>query len=174
MKKIAIIRARSGSKGLKDKNIIDLCGKPLISYTIEAATLSGEFSHVIVSTDSEYYASISRQYGAEVIMRGYELSNDKATTYMVLEDILKNRLTENIDYFVLLQPTSPLRNATHIKEAIKKFEQRFEEFDFLRSEIDPFERKLQAVRDYINSDRGTMGQELAFSQDEYAMDEDWL
>lgn len=50
----------------------------------------------------------------------------------------------------------------------------FEEFDFLKSEIDPFERKLQAVRDYINSDRGTMGQELAFSQDEYAMDEDWL
>ena len=133
MKKIAIIPARSGSKGLKDKNIIDLCGKPLISYTIEAAILSGEFSHVIVSTDSEYYASISRQYGAEVIMRGYELSNDKATTYMVLEDILKNRLTENIDYFVLLQPTSPLRNATYIKEAIKKFEQRFEEFDFLVS-----------------------------------------
>ena len=133
MKKIAIIPARSGSKGLKDKNIIDLCGKPLISYTIEAAILSGEFSHVIVSTDSEYYASISRQYAAEVIMRGYELSNDKATTYMVLEDILKNRLTENIDYFVLLQPTSPLRNATHIKEAIKKFEQRFEEFDFLVS-----------------------------------------
>lgn len=133
MKKIAIIPARSGSKGLKDKNIIDLCGKPLISYTIEAAILSGEFSHVIVSTDSEYYASISRQYGAEVIMRGYELSNDNATTYMVLEDILKNRLTENIDYFVLLQPTSPLRNDRHITEAIKKFEQRFNEFDFLVS-----------------------------------------
>lgn len=133
MKKIAIIPARSGSKGLKDKNIIDLCGKPLIAYTIEAAIQSGVFSRVIVSTDSEHYAEISRNYGAEVIMRGDALSNDTATTYMVLEDILKNRLPERIDYFVLLQPTSPLRNATHITEAVAKFENRFNDFDFLVS-----------------------------------------
>lgn len=133
MKKIAIIPARSGSKGLKDKNIIDLCGKPLIAYTIEAAIQSGVFSRVIVSTDSEHYAEISRNYGAEVMMRGVALSNDTATTYMVLEDILKNRLSERIDYFVLLQPTSPLRNATHIKEAVTKFENRFDDFDFLVS-----------------------------------------
>ena len=133
MKKIAIIPARSGSKGLKDKNIIDLCGKPLIAYTIEAAIQSGVFNHVIVSTDSEHYAEISRNYGAEVMMRGETLSNDKATTYMVLEDILKNRLSERIDYFVLLQPTSPLRNASHIKEAVTKFENRFDDFDFLVS-----------------------------------------
>ena len=133
MKKIDIIPARSGSKGLKDKNIIDLCGKPLIAYTIEAAIQSGVFNHVIVSTDSEHYAEISRNYGAEVMMRGETLSNDKATTYMVLEDILKNRLSERIDYFVLLQPTSPLRNASHIKEAVTKFENRFDDFDFLVS-----------------------------------------
>ena len=133
MKKIAIIPARSGSKGLKDKNIIDLCGKPLIAYTIELAIQSGVFNHVIVSTDSEHYAEISRNYGAEVMMRGETLSNDKATTYMVLEDILKNRLSERIDYFVLLQPTSPLRNASHIKEAVTKFENRFDDFDFLVS-----------------------------------------
>ena len=76
MKKIAIIPARSGSKGLKDKNIIDLCGKPLIAYTIEAAIQSGVFNHVIVSTDSEHYAEISRNYGAEVMMRGETLSKD--------------------------------------------------------------------------------------------------
>lgn len=133
MKKIAIIPARSGSKGLKDKNIIDLCGKPLIAYTIDAAIQSGEFDRVIVSTDSEHYADISRQYGAEIMMRGEALSNDQATTYMVLEDILKNRLSEPIDYFVLLQPTSPLRNATHVKEAVAKFENRFNDFDFLVS-----------------------------------------
>lgn len=133
MKKIAIIPARSGSKGLKDKNIIDLCGKPLIAYTIEAAIQSGEFDRVIVSTDSEHYAAISRQYGSEVMMRGEALSDDKATTYMVLEDILKNRLSETVDYFVLLQPTSPLRNATHIKESTAKFESRFNDFDFLVS-----------------------------------------
>lgn len=133
MKKIAIIPARSGSKGLKDKNIIDLCGKPLIAYTIEAALQTSLFEHVIVSTDSEYYAEISRQYGAEIMMRGEKLSNDKATTYMVLEDIIQNKLHEPIDYFVLLQPTSPLRNATHIKEAVEKFECRFNDFDFLVS-----------------------------------------
>lgn len=133
MKKIAIIPARSGSKGLKDKNIIDLCGKPLIAYSIEAALQTCAFDRVIVSTDSEHYADIAREYGAEVMMRGEKLSDDKATTFMVLEDILKNRLTESIDYFVLLQPTSPLRNFKHIKEAITKFESKYNDFDFLVS-----------------------------------------
>lgn len=133
MKRIAIIPARSGSKGLKDKNIIDLCGKPLIAYSIEAALETRLFDHVIVSTDSEHYAEIAQHYGAEVMMRGEALSNDKATTFMVLEDILKNRLQESIDYFVLLQPTSPLRTSKHITEAIEKFESKIEHFDFLVS-----------------------------------------
>ena len=133
MKRIAIIPARSGSKGLKDKNIIDLCGKPLIAYSIEAALETSLFDHVIVSTDSEHYAEIAQYYGAEVMMRGEALSNDKATTFMVLEDILKNRLQESIDYFVLLQPTSPLRTSKHITEAIEKFESKIEHFDFLVS-----------------------------------------
>lgn len=133
MKRIAIIPARSGSKGLRDKNIIDLCGKPLIAYTIEAAIQTKSFESVIVSTDSQYYAEISHQYGADVMMRGETLSNDKATTYMVLEDILKNRLLNPIDYFVLLQPTSPLRTSTHIKEAMEMFESRYADFDFLVS-----------------------------------------
>lgn len=133
MKRIAIIPARSGSKGLKDKNIIDFCGKPLIAYSIEAALETGLFDHVIVSTDSEHYAEIAQHYGAEVMMRGEALSNDKATTFMVLEDILKNRLQESIDYFVLLQPTSPLRTSKHITEAIEKFESKIEHFDFLVS-----------------------------------------
>lgn len=133
MKRIAIIPARSGSKGLKDKNIIDLCGKPLIAYSIEAALETGLFDHVIVSTDSEHYAEMAQHFGAEVMMRGEALSNDKATTFMVLEDILKNRLQESIDYFVLLQPTSPLRTSKHITEAIEKFESKIEHFDFLVS-----------------------------------------
>lgn len=133
MRRIAIIPARSGSKGLKDKNIIDLCGKPLIAYSIEAALETGLFDHVIVSTDSEHYANIAQHYGAEVMMREEALSNDKATTFMVLEDILKNRLQESIDYFVLLQPTSPLRTSKHITEAIEKFESKIEHFDFLVS-----------------------------------------
>lgn len=133
MRKIAIIPARSGSKGLKNKNIINLCGKPLIAYSIEAAIQTGLFDRVIVSTDSEMYANISREYGAEVLMRGEGLSNDRATTYMVVEDILNNRIHESIDYFVLLQPTSPLRKSFHIVEAIEKFESHYEDFDFMVS-----------------------------------------
>lgn len=133
MKRIAIIPARSGSKGLKDKNIIELCGKPLISYSIEAALNTNLFNKVIVSTDSELYAEISRQCGADILMRGENLSDDKATTYMVLEDIIKHRVIETYDYFVLLQPTSPLRNAKHITEAIEKFDLKYNQFDFLVS-----------------------------------------
>ena len=120
LKKIAIIPARSGSKGLKNKNILMLLGKPLIAYTIEAALESGCFERIIVSTDSLEYKSISEQYGAEVIMRTDELASDSATSFMVIKDILQQ--IYDIDYFVLLQPTSPFRNHTHINEAILLFE----------------------------------------------------
>jgi N-acylneuraminate cytidylyltransferase len=132
MNRLAIIPARSGSKGLKDKNIIDLCGKPLMAYSIEAALNSGLFDRVIVSTDSEHYADVARQWGAEVMMRGEKLSDDKATTYMVIEDMLQ-RLNAPCGYFVLLQPTSPLRTDRHILEASHLFESRMNDFDFLVS-----------------------------------------
>ena len=132
MNKIAIIPARSGSKGLKDKNIIDVCGKPLLAYSIEAALTSGVFDKVILSTDSEKYAEIGKSFGAEIMMRGERLSDDKATTFMVIEDIL-SRLKSHCDYFVLLQPTSPLRTETHIKEAVEQFENHYLNFDFLVS-----------------------------------------
>ena len=61
MKNLAIIPARSGSKGLKDKNIKELCGKPLLAYTVEAALESGQFDEVMVSTDSENYAKIAER-----------------------------------------------------------------------------------------------------------------
>lgn len=132
MNKIAIIPARSGSKGLKDKNIIDLCGKPLISYSIEAALKSGLFERVIVSTDSEIYGEISEKYGAEVLYRDETLSNDKATTFMVIEDIFR-KINQKIDYFVLLQPTSPMRTEKHVIEACEKFENNIQKYDFLVS-----------------------------------------
>lgn len=132
MNKIAIIPARSGSKGLKDKNIIDLCGKPMMNYSIEAAILAECFDRVIVSTDSEKYGEIAKSVGAEVAYRGEDVSNDTATTYMVIEDLFQ-RIGSEFDYFVLLQPTSPLRNSKHIKEAVDLFESRFSDFDFLVS-----------------------------------------
>lgn len=132
MNKIAIIPARSGSKGLSNKNIIDVFGKPMISYTIEAAKSFGDFSDVIVSTDSEEYANISKKYGARVLIRGEELSNDTATSYEVIKDVL-SRIESKIDYFVLLQPTSPLRTKKHIVEAILSFENHYNDYDFLVS-----------------------------------------
>lgn len=132
MNKIAIIPARSGSKGLKDKNIIDICGKPLLAYSIEAALHSGVFEKVILSTDSNKYAQIGKSFGSDIMMRGEKLSDDKATTFMVIEDIL-SRLETPCDYFVLLQPTSPLRTEKHVKEAVEQFENNYSDFDFLVS-----------------------------------------
>ena len=122
MKKIAIIPARSGSKGLVNKNILMLLDKPILAYTIEAAIQSEKFIKVIVSTDSLEYKEIAEKYGAEVVMRGEELSNDSATSYMVIKDVLEKDLGVEYDYFVLLQPTSPFRNYQHINESIEKFE----------------------------------------------------
>lgn len=133
LKKIAIIPARSGSKGLPNKNILMLLDKPLIAYTIEAATKSNEFQRVIVSTDSLEYKEISEKYGAEVILRDDYLSNDKATSFMVVEDVLKKIKIENLDYFMLLQPTSPFRDEKHIIDSIKEFEKEYSSLDFLVS-----------------------------------------
>lgn len=133
LKKIAIIPARSGSKGLPNKNILMLLDKPLIAYTIEAAIKSNEFQRVIVSTDSLEYKEISEKYGAEVILRDDYLSNDKATSFMVIEDILKKITIENLDYFMLLQPTSPFRDEKHIIDSIKEFEKEYSSLDFLVS-----------------------------------------
>ncbi len=132
MKRIAIIPARSGSKGLKNKNILPICDKPMLAYSIEAATQSGLFERVILSTDSEEYGQIATAYGAEVILRGERVSNDSASTFMVLEDLF-NRIDLDFDYFMLLQPTSPMRNAQHVKEACALFDARIGEFDFMAS-----------------------------------------
>ena len=128
MKKIAIIPARAGSKGLPNKNILMLGDKPLMAHTIEAAINSGEFHRIIVSTDSLEYKAIAERYGAEVMIRGAEISGDNASSFVVIEDVLK-RLNEEIDYFVLLQVTSPFRTAEHIKESNKLFEKNYDKFD---------------------------------------------
>ncbi|WP_194190929.1 cytidylyltransferase domain-containing protein [Clostridium chrysemydis] len=116
---LGIIPARSGSKGLKDKNIKPLLGEPLIKYTIDAAINSNMIDNIIVSTDSIKYANISKELGANVpFLREDYLSSDEAKTSDVIVDILE-KVSENYDYFILLQPTSPLRNKKHIIEAIK-------------------------------------------------------
>lgn len=131
MKKIAIITARSGSKGLPNKNVLLVNGKPLMAYSIEAALESQLFDQVIVSTDSQEYIDLLNHYPIEFIKRAEHLASDTASSFVVLEDVLTRY--SNYDYFVLLQPTSPLRTAQHIQEACSKFEEQSEQFDFLVS-----------------------------------------
>ena len=120
MKNIAIIPARSGSKGLPDKNIKELNRRPLIAYSIEAALNSGCFDTVMVSTDSEKYAEISRYYGAEVpFLRSEQTSSDSASSWDTVLEVLDRyeSLGKTFDTFCLLQPTSPMRTADDIKSA---------------------------------------------------------
>lgn len=120
MKNIAIIPARSGSKGLKDKNIKILNGKPLIAYTIEAAQKSNLFDEIFVSTDSKIYAGIADEWGASVpFLRNKELSSDTASSWDVVKDTLLSykKIGKDFDTVALLQPTSPLRKFNDIVKA---------------------------------------------------------
>ena len=129
MNNIAIIPARSGSKGVKDKNIRNLCGKPLLAYSIEAAIESGKFDEVMVSTDSERYAEIARSYGAHVpFLRSAVTASDTASSWDMVDEVLVNynNLGWSFNTFCLLQPTSPLRTAENIKEAYKIYEEKAE------------------------------------------------
>lgn len=120
MRNIAIIPARSGSKGVKDKNIRDLAGKPLMAYTIEAAVQSRQFDEVMVSTDSERYAEIAKKYGANVpFLRSRQTATDTASSWDMVEEVLSKyeEMGKSFDTFCLLQPTSPLRNADDIQAA---------------------------------------------------------
>ena len=119
---IAIIPARGGSKRLPGKNLMPIAGKPLIVWTIEAALESGIFDRVLVTTDSEEIAEISIRAGAEVpFLRPSDLAVDSTTTIDVLThiiDTLKLSGEMSFSHLTLLQPTSPLRDAGNIKNAI--------------------------------------------------------
>ncbi|MTC22284.1 MULTISPECIES: acylneuraminate cytidylyltransferase family protein [unclassified Providencia] len=117
---IAIIPARAGSKRLPKKNIKLLNGKPLITWTIEAAIKSNIFDRIIVSTDSIEIKEISEASGAEVpFIRSPELSTDIATTNDVITNVIEHleSIGHSIKTITLLQPTSPLRTAKNIQDA---------------------------------------------------------
>ncbi len=124
MNNIAIIPARCGSKGIKDKNIKLINGKPLIAYTIEAAIKSCMFNEVMVSTDSEIYAEIAKSYNAKVpFMRSSNSSTDTSSSWDVVKEVLiqYSNLGNKFDTFALLQPTSPLRNNIDIVNSYSVF-----------------------------------------------------
>lgn len=122
---IAFIPARGGSKGVPGKNIKDLCGKPLIAYTIEAALKAEGIDRVIVTTDDEDIARVAKEYGVQVpFMRPDYLASDTSSAidvYLHATEWVMEETGEKIDKFMVLLPTVPLRNETHIDEAIAQF-----------------------------------------------------
>jgi len=125
---IAIVPARGGSKGLPGKNIKDLCGKPMIAYTIEEALKSKYIDEVILSTDCTEIEKIAIKYGAKsLFLRPSYLASDTAQAidnYIYTIDKLNNDYKYNIKDFIVLQPTSPLRKVNDIDNAIELFREK--------------------------------------------------
>ena len=119
---LAIIPARGGSKRLPRKNILDLSGRPMISWSIDAGLKSKYIDKVVVSSDDDEILDVAKKFKAETVKRPGELASDIATSNDVVKHALEN--IEEHDYIVLLQPTSPLRNYKHIDEAIKLLEKK--------------------------------------------------
>lgn len=122
MKVIAIIPARSGSKGIPNKNVKIVGGKPLICWSIEAAINSKFIDKIVVSSDGDDILETSSQYEEVILLkRPDELAQDHTpTSPVVLHAINTLGIDENsFDYLVLLQPTSPLRTATDIDLAFE-------------------------------------------------------
>ncbi len=124
MKRItAIITARGGSKGILRKNVRLVCGKPLIAYSIEASLNCSIIDDCYVTTDDDEIKEVSRQWGAQVIDRPAELATDTALSSDAVAHALHFLEKQNKfpEYFVLLQPTSPLRTAKHLEECLRGF-----------------------------------------------------
>ncbi len=118
---LAIIPARGGSRRLPRKNLLNLNGKPLIAWSIEAGLNSKYIDKVIVSSDDSEILKVSKRYNAKTIIRPTELASDTATTFDAVEHTIKN-IENRYDYIVLLQATSPFRDERHIDEAIELLE----------------------------------------------------
>jgi CMP-N,N'-diacetyllegionaminic acid synthase len=118
MKVIGLIPARKGSKGIPDKNLIEFCGKPLLSWTVDAALESGVFDQVIVSTDYQQSALPSMNGITVFDKRPPKLCSDKASLDLTLLHCLKY----DFDVLFLLQPTSPLRDGEEIKRSWEAYQ----------------------------------------------------
>ena len=122
MSNIAIIPARGGSKRIPRKNIKDFLGKPIIAYSIEAAIKSSLFDEVMVSTDDEEIADVSRKYGAKVpFFRSKEMSDDYATTDQVLLEVINQYHIKGMDfdYMASIYPTAPFIEPDDLKRAFE-------------------------------------------------------
>tara|TARA_B100000902_G_scaffold398749_1_gene466694 strand:+ start:133 stop:828 length:696 start_codon:yes stop_codon:yes gene_type:complete len=134
---LAFIPARGGSKGIPNKNIKLFNGKPLIEWTIESALKSKLIHKVIVSSDSKKILSLSKNFGADVILRPKNISGDRSTTESAIKHCIKN-LEDSFDVIVLLSPTSPIRKKEDIDNAIKQFKLKKLDSCFSASRLNDF------------------------------------
>jgi len=121
---LGVIPARGGSKSVPRKNLVDLLGKPLIAYTIEAAKDSRRLSHFVVSSEDAHILEVARQLGAPApFVRPQELATDQAPSLPVVQHAIREMeriLGLTFDFVVLLQPTTPMRRGEDIDAALDK------------------------------------------------------
>ncbi|RXJ92879.1 flagellar modification protein B [Malaciobacter molluscorum] len=124
---LCTICARGGSKGVKNKNIKKLNGKPLIAYSIEQAKASKLFEHIVISTDSNDIENIAKKHGAEVFFkRSSEMASDTAGKLDVIKDAFKRSeeyYNKTFDYLIDLDVTAPLRSVEDIINSFKQFKE---------------------------------------------------
>ena len=120
---LAVVPARGGSKGVHLKNLHPLCGKPLLAYTADVIHQLAYFDRAVVSTDHQQIAQVAREHNLSVVYRPEELSGDRIGDWDVLDHALREAEREDgvlYDVVVMLQPTSPLRKAEHVRATIEK------------------------------------------------------
>ena len=156
MKILCLIPARSGSKGIKNKNILIYKGLPMLAWSIKQAqeSIYNENMRIILSTDSDIYRKIGIEYGAEApFLRPENISGDLSTDYECVEhcvNYLDKEENYRPDFIIQLRPTYPTRNVNVLNDCIKKFIENRYKFDSLRTVI-PFEKSPYKMYNIIDN-----------------------
>jgi CMP-N-acetylneuraminic acid synthetase len=147
----ALVTARSGSKGVPDKNIKQIGGHSLLEWSIKSSLKAKSISQVYLSTDSEEYANIGKEYGAIVpFLRPNELASDTSNDLDVIKHFL-SEIDEKTDALVHIRPTTPLRDPSTLDKAIEKFFSKKGELTSLRS---VHEMSESAYKSFEVNDKG--------------------
>jgi CMP-N,N'-diacetyllegionaminic acid synthase len=162
----ALVPARGGSKGILQKNIVPLVDQPLLAYTLKAAQESGVIDSIYVSSDDDHILSVAHYYGAERIKRDPHLARDESLIDPVVAEFIHRIKPAGKDIIILLLPTSPLRTATHIREALAEFR----DFPTCRSLISVCEINNQLMKAYVGG--GEFLQPLAGAHSSYMRRQD--
>lgn len=179
-----MIAARGGSKGIPGKNLIDFCGRPLISWSIEQAGKTKGISSVWVTSDSEEILSVSQKYGAKVVLRPSELATDTASSEVAWRHALDviEKIEGCVDTVVALQATSPLREPEDLERGLRDFKEQKVDSLFSCSALEDFfiwtrdqGGELQSVNyDYQNRKRRQDIQEQYVENGSFYLFKPWV